>query len=321
MAKRANTAAPATAPVAEPEAPKGKKPKAKARELVPVSAKAIQAGVGLEALRMVAQASQNESMIKQLRADNYAMLGAPGSQRGKAQVITAMGVYSAALADETIRQDLPKTWLDAKKNKADLNYLYARLRVALGMEDLKGRKTEEVHLLWDDIEGDSEAEAKRKESVRTKFAAILNKAAKVALDALDNGIELKVDKSTGFLQITDGKKGSGAVKQRYGQASVLLNEDQNVKVLDKKGQVTDKVIKLKALPSFSEQIREAGKAHNVVVASREDMRIQAMSTDKFVVETCKRLVTSIANIDIEKASKEVKDALNSVYNALDRKLT
>lgn len=329
MAKARQKAPKAETPEVEPlptatDEPK-KKGKTTAMVVAPVNSKAIQAQAGISALRMVAQAVQNDAVIAKLRKDNLDMLGVSSeSGRGKAQVTAAMGIYMAAKIDPSLYTDLPNTWLkigkDGEKgNKSKVNNLNARLRVALGLEDVHGTKTPEAAQLYGDMATDTPEDAARKESIRTKFAAIIGKAAKVALDALDNGIILSVDKPTGLLVQTDDKKGSGAVKQRFGQSSIVLNEDQNFKVADKKGKVTE--TKLKALPSFTEILRQAAKDHDVKFETRADMRLSQMSTEKWIIEAATKLATSVGNIkDIEKVSKELREALNKLYDVLDNKL-
>lgn len=287
------------------------------KEMLPATVKpsAIQAGVGIEVLQMLAQAEANESQINQLRQQNLDLVGTgTGSGRGRAQVKLAMGIYSAAIADETIRNDLPKTYQGRKETQ----YLNKRLRIALGMAKADGVETDEARSYQYKVDGDDPATLARKESIRANFATMLRKATQVALKALDDGFKLEVDKASGLLRITDAKKGGGAVKQQFGETSVLLNEKQSVPIVDKKGQIVgEKPLKVK--PSFSEVLRTAGTKYGKTVIPRGNTPGKTVSTNEHIVTVCGDLVKMIEKLP-EEIPEPVRKAMESLKNAIDEKL-
>jgi hypothetical protein len=281
------------------------------------NAKAITADAGMTALRMIAQARANEDQIEALRNETRELVGGGGSSRGKAQVILAMAIYKAGMEDQSMRADLPKVWLDSKKHKSELNYVYKRLKMAIGVARSDGKDTDEAFAIQNKVDGDDEATLRRKASIRTNFQTMLGKATKVALHALDNSIVLSQDKNTGLLRIADGKRGD-AVKKHFGESSVILNEDQNYKVLDKKGQVIN-VKPLKAKPSFTEVMREAGTAHGVTVEARTDSRTKAVSTNDHIIRVAGDLQKAVEKLPDE-VPAAVQKALEALTNAIEQKL-
>jgi hypothetical protein len=306
------------APKAEtPDAVKAK-PKTTALVAQMPNAKAISADAGLTALKMIAQAAVNKAQIEQLRSETKELVGGDGSSRGKAQVVLAMAIYNAGLNDQALRADLPKVWLKRETNRQEVDYIYKRLKMTVGVMRGDGVEIDEAREIYGDVTGDTEAARKRKESIRTNFQIMLNKSAKVALHALDNGVTLDVDKPTGFLRLTDSRK-SDAVKKHFGMASVLLNEDQNQKILDKKGQVVDtKPVKVK--PSFTEVMREAGTAYGVKVEARTDSRTKAVSNDEHIVRLSGDLQTAITKFPGE-VPDNVRKALEALQNAIVKRLS
>jgi hypothetical protein len=306
------------------KAPKAETPaavKAKPTALVVTmpNSKAITADAGMTALRMIAQARANEDQIEALRNQNRDLIGGGGSQRGKAQVILAMAIYNAGMQDQSMRADLPKVWLDTKTHKSEVNYIYKRLKMAIGVVRSDGKETDEANVILNEQKGvDDEATVRRKASIRSNFQTMLAKATKVALHALDNGIVISQDKATGLLRYEDGKRGTGAVKKHFGEASVVLNEDQNYKVLDKKGQIVG-VKPLKAKPSFTEVMREAGTAHGVTVEARTDSRTKAVTTNEHIIRVAGDLQKAVEKLPAE-VPAPVQKALEALTNAIEQKL-
>lgn len=307
MAKKSkSTPAPAPAPA------KAAKPKLPA--LVPFmpDAKAITANAGITALRMLAQAAMNRQQINKLQEEVESLVGPGNSHRGKAQVGLAMAVYAGGQVDPVLRADLPKVWSDSKR---DLNYIYARVKMATGLTKADGSDVEEARTILSEQPGDSAEDIKRKASIRTNFQTMLNKATKVALHALDNGIVLSVDKGTGLLRLTDGKKGD-AVKKHFGETSVILNENQNIKVKQGKAEVEKK---LKVKPSFTEVMREAGVSHGVKVIPRQDSRTKTVSLAEQIVRVAEDLVKTLEKAPTAVlANDNVSKALKALFNAIEK---
>jgi hypothetical protein len=282
--------------------------------LVPMpKAGALSLDVGMEALRDVAATVLNTMQMDELRESNE-------SRRGRAQVALAIAFYKAATTDKSIK--LADSLLDAKTHKVEKNRLGAQLRLVIGLAKNDGKKTDwtpEARALMMVEKSDDEKTAKAKSSVRSNFSAMMTKAARVALHAVENGIKVERDKETGLLRLSDGNKGS-AVKSHFGMSSVLLNEDENVKVLDKKGAVVD-TKKLKARPSFTEIMRKVGENHGVAIVQRKDSRAQTTAVDpiKDLIARCTHMVQAIGKLPEEK-SEELVAALESLQNAISEAL-
>jgi hypothetical protein len=225
---------------------------------------ALSLDVGISALREYAAAEVEDGQVKQL-AEGVKL------RRGRAQVALAIAFYKAAMADKSIH--LADSLLPAKGNKATKDKLSAQLRLVVGLSEIKNGKTvwtPEAREIMMTEKTDSAETAKQKESLRVNFSALMTKSAQVALDAVENGVKFELDPTTGFARITDGKGGT-SVKKHFGVSSVVLNEDQNATVTDKKGNETK--FKLKALPSFTEIQRKVAAAHGKVAKERGDKRV------------------------------------------------
>ena len=280
--------------------------------LVPMpKSTALSLDVGMEALRDVAATVTNVMQMDELRESN-------DKRRGRAQVALAMAFHKAAVADKGI--NLADSLLDAKTHKAQKNKLGVQLRMVIGLAGPDGKwKPEARELMMVDTKTDDERTAKLKQSVRSNFSTMVTKSARVALHAVENGLKVERDKETGLLRLTDGKSGS-AVKSHFGMASVLLNEDENVSILDKKGAVVDKK-KLKARPSFTEIMRKVGEKHGVAIVQRKDSRAQTTAVDpiKDLIARCGHMVQAIGKLPEEK-SEELINALESLQSAISEAL-
>jgi len=271
------------------------------------------ANAGLEALKMVAQSVANAAQIKRLETENDSLIGAGKSNRGRAQVLLAIGIYAKAVVNPELRKLISD---NAWGKKAAVEKLGKALRFELGMSKAPGTETDEARSYQYKADGDDPETLKQKESVRTNFSTMLQKSTKVALHALDNGIALSMDPK-GMLIMSDTKKGTGAIESHFGAASVTLNEDQNLKILDKKGQVIE-TKPLKAKPSFTEVMRKAGESHDVVVKPRVDSRVRkGVSTDQHIIQVCEDLQKSITKMS-GNVSDPVRKALASLVSAIKK---
>jgi hypothetical protein len=279
--------------------------------LVPtLKSTALSLDVGMEALRDVAATVTNVMQMDELRESN-------DKRRGRAQVALAMAFHKAAVADKSI--NLADSLLDAKTHKVQKNKLGVQLRMIIGLAGPDGKWKPEARALMMVDTSDDERTAKLKASVRSNFSTMVTKSARVALHAVENGLKVERDEETGLLRLTDGKSGS-AVKSHFGMASVLLNEDENVDIRDKKGVVVDKK-KLKARPSFTEIMRKVGEKHGVAIVQRKDSRVQTTAVDpiKDLIARCGHMVQAIGKLPEEK-SEELINALESLQSAISEAL-
>lgn len=269
---------------------------------------ALSLDVGMIALNHLAALATDEQMIDELRSGTT-------SHRGKAQVLLAIACHKAGLADKSIN-------LAASVNgdKASKNKLGKQIRLAIGLMVSDGKKTvltPEADAVLNAVTGDDAKTLKRKKSIRTNFATMLTKSMRVAQHAIENNLLVKEE--DGYLRITDSKKSAGALAKHFGEASVLLNEDQNVAVLDKKGKPTGAAKVLKALPSFTEIVREVGKSHGVEIVPRKDSRVMTVDPIMHLIEVAGNLLKAINNLPEEIPENAVK-ALDALRNAIEEKI-
>jgi hypothetical protein len=289
--------------------PKGPKPAIAA--LVPMpKAGALSLDAGITALKYIAALSDDERAIEQLEAG-------VASNRGKAQVTLALAIWKLAKNDASVNLAASVTGDKAEKNK-----LGKQVRLGLGMvhySKTQGGKdvlvsTPEVADIMDANTSDDDATRRRKESIRTNFSTMLSKCMKVALHAIDN--DLKVGQDGGFLRLT-----GAAIKDQFGEASVLLNENQAQPMLDKRGKPTKELRELKAKPSFTEIMRKASEAHGKVQAARTDSRTKTIDPAKYLTDLCVALVKALEKAKLpDPMPKALSDALESAYSALDKAL-
>jgi hypothetical protein len=289
--------------------PATKGPKVAIAALVPMpKAGALSLDAGLTALRYIAALSDDERQIEQLEAG-------VASNRGKAQVTLAYAIWKLAKNDASVNLAANVTGDKAEKNK-----LGKQVRLGLGMvhySKTQGGKdvlvsTPEVADIMDTNTSDDDATRKRKESIRTNFSTMLSKCMKVALHAIDN--DLKVDNVNGVLRLT-----GPAIKDHFGEASVLLNENVAQPILDKRGKPTKDLRELKAKPSFTEIMRKASEAHGKVQAARVDSRTKTVDPMKHLADLCGMLVKALEKAKLpDPMPKALADALESAYSALDK---
>jgi hypothetical protein len=272
---------------------------------------ALSLDAGILALRHLAAFADDEQMIGELRSGLE-------SHRGKAQVILAQAVYKAAVADKAI--DLSVSLQSDKTHKKEKTILGKQVRLAMGLMVTDGKKTvltPEADALQNEQPGDDAKTLKRKQSIRSNFSTMLTKSMRVALHAIENN--LVMTEENGYLRLTDSKKSGGKMLKHFGAASVLLNEDQNAPVVDKKGKPTGLVKPLKVLPSFTEIMRDVGKAHGIDIVPRKDSRVKAVDPISHLVEVAENLLKAVNNLpaDVPEAARKALDALR---NAIEEKI-
>jgi hypothetical protein len=303
MAKKAVVkAAPKAAPKAKAE--EGGEDLGTALVAMPKST-ALSTDVGMMALNHLSALATDEQMIDELRSG-------VGSHRGKAQVILAIACHKAGMGDKSI--NLAHA---VDGNKSQKNLLGKQIRLALGLMVSDGQKTTltpEAHAALNAMPGDDARTLKRKKSIRANFSTMLTKSMRVALHAIERNLIVKEE--NGFLRLTESKKSDGALVKHFGAASVLLNEDQNAPVLDKKGKSTGLVKPLKVLPSFTEVTRAVGKAHGVEIVARVDSRTKAVDAVAHVIEVAENLTKAVKNLTAP-IPETVTKALTALRDAID----
>jgi hypothetical protein len=267
-------------------------------------ATALSLDAGMNALRFIAALSDDEAAIEE-RRESLA------SNRYGAQTTLAYAIWKAAKNDAAIQLEASLSDDKAAKNK-----LGKQIRLALGLSEIvqKGAKesvewTKDAQAVMFQVDGDDARTVKRKESIRTNFSTMLTKCMRVALDAIDNNLKVEIDKAEKTLRLT-----GPAIKSHFGEASVVLNEDQNIKLLDKKGAVIG-TRELKVKPSFTEIARRAAEAHGKALVARKDSRTQTVDPMKHLVGLCTSIVKAVEKLPKEVPAEVVK-ALESVYNAI-----
>ena len=308
----------ATTKTATPEAAKVKGSQPKETDagaaLVPqIKAGALSVDVGPVVLNSLASAASDERQAIELQE-------AKERKRGDALKSLTMAIVKLARGDNSVR--LETVFSGNKTDKVKLNN---QIYIALGVKtaQVRGKEgaqktvidwTPECAALVKPDKDDAESVATQKGTVRTNFAHMLTKATQAAVDIIDNKLELKVDPETNALMLT-----GPAMKDHFGEASVLLNEKQTVQVKDKKGVVQGEK-ELKAKPSFTEIARRAAEAHGKVNVPRSDSRPVTTDLPKLVTEMSDRMVKAIEKLTDDQLTEEVRNALESVANAIDSKL-
>ena len=269
---------------------------------------ALSTDVGMIALNHLAALATDEQMIDELRSGKE-------SHRGKAQVLLAIACHKAGMGDKSINLAHAVTG-----NKSQKNLLGKQIRLAIGLMVSDGQKTvltPEANATLNAMPGDDARTLKRKKSIRANFSTMLTKSMRVALHAIEQNLAVKEE--NGYLRLTDTKKSNGAVAKHFGSASVLLNEDQNAPVLDKKGKETGLVKPLKVRPSFTEVVRELGKSHGVEIVPRVDSRVKAVDAMTHIVTVAEDLLKAVNNLPKE-FPETVTKALNALRNAIEAKI-
>jgi hypothetical protein len=294
-----------------PDAVKAKGPSEEVLDtaLVPMpKSTGLSLDTGIVALRYIAAAQADEDQISQLRKGLE-------PTRGKAQVLFAMAALKMAINDKTV--DLTVSLKSDKTHKREKNILGKQFRLATGLMHKVGDKivlTDEANAILNVQPGDDSVIAKRKKSIRANFSSQLTRAYRVALHAMESGATMSMDAS-GFLRLTDGRKGN-AIKQQFGIASVVLNEDQNQKILDKKGKpINHEPLKVK--PSFTEIGRKVGEVHGVKIVPRAESRTKTVDPIAHLIEVCGNLVKSIEKLPSE-IPENARKALESLQNAISK---
>jgi hypothetical protein len=273
----------------------------KATALVPMpNAKALSLDVGMKALNFMSAYADAEAQVTELEEGLR-------SNRYEAQKLLTFAIVKAAKNDPAI--NLADAFSDDKPAK---NKLGKQIRLALGLYRVyqQGSKmrvdwTPEAAARMFATDDDDARTANRKESVRTNFATMLTKAMRVSLDIVENNLKVEEDKEFNTLRLT-----GPAIEKHFGMASVVLNEDQNARVLDKRGNVIGQKM-LKARPSFTEIARHAAEAHGKKLVARKDSRTQAIDPMKHIIQVCGDLEKAI-----EKLPDEIPEAVSKALEGL-----
>jgi hypothetical protein len=295
--------------------PRAATPKVEAEEagtgLVPtVKTSALSLDVGPKVISMIADAVKFDRESQELRrsgeAKRYDSLG-----------LMTQGIVRAAKADGSI--DLSAVFGEAKDvNKARLyNQLYFSLGYKAPLSVGKGK----TRFTWtpgvaEYVEAENAADParKQKDTVRSNLTHMLTKCIHAAIMIVENKVDIKPDKVTGTLQLT-----GPVIKQHFGEATVLLNEKQNVQTLNRKGEVTGTKA-LKAKPSYSEIARLGAEAHGKVFNKRVDSRATAQDPHKHLADLCGSLVKALEKAPSplnEVSRKALESAQSAIESALE----
>jgi hypothetical protein len=282
--------------------PKGKAPAEAALAVTMPNAKAVSKDAGLIALKYVAAYADDALQIEDLEKGIE-------SNRYKAQSTLVYALWNAGIQDKSINL------ADSFGSEAEKNRLGKQVRLALGMATLGAKnkivwKPDVAKLMLKD-DGDDERTLRRKESIRSNFSTMLTKSMRVALDAIESGHKVEMDKQFNTLRLTGPQ-----IEKHFGLPSIVLNEDQNTApVFSKQGKVTGTKV-LKKRPSFTEMARRAAEAHGKTLIVRKDSRTQALDPIKHLVGVCGDLVKAIAKLP-KPVPADAKTALEGVNNAID----
>jgi hypothetical protein len=289
-----------------PKAPEAEKPTPGA-SLVPVlKSTALSLDIGPKVVAILADAArfaeESEELKRSAKEKDYEGLK-----------LMTMGIVRAARADSSI--DLSAVFGEAKDaGKVRLNnQLYFAMGYKAPMDVGKGK----VRFTWTPnvapfVEAESDADPARvkKNTVRSNLAHLLTKCIHTAIHIVENKVEVKEDKKSGTLLLS-----GPTIKQHFGEASVLLNEKQNVQTLNRKGEVTG-TKPLKAKPSYSEIARLGAEAHGKKFEKRVDSRAVGQDPHKHIADLCASMVKAL-----EKMPKPLNDvsrkALESAQSAIE----
>lgn len=285
--------------VAESEKAKEAKPQL---PVVTVKATAISKGVGLAAIKTLASTFQDEDQIAAMRSS---------VEKRRWDVLASL----TGACVKALQADTSINLVDAFKEAKDMIKLNDQLGLALEFKQVyrytnktgvveKIDYTPEASALLRPGEHDDEALKKRKGTVRSNFLTQLKKAFQAAVAIVETKTEVKTDKATGTLLLS-----GPAIKKQFGQASVLLNEQQTVKSGDKE-------VKLKEKPSFQAMANRAAEMHGKVQVGRVDSRKTTADPDKHMADLAGLMVKAIESTK-GKPTDAQKKAMETVRNAID----
>lgn len=250
-----------------------------------------------------------QTLLKQVATKRYDLL---------AQMTLA--IVKASQNDKGI--DLSATFEGAKDARKSV--LNAQIGVALGFREVMiegegDKQTQRVvyaksvrqYFPSPDDKKDS-PEAKRKETLRSNFAHSLAQCMKAAAGIVERGIKARYEPKAGTL-LLEGK----AVKEQFGQDKVLLNEKQKLTPNPNK---PDDTVELKEKPSFTAISARAvedhgGTAHRGSNTRGKGAATARQSPEQAFVSVCNSLVSAIGKV--KEFTKPMKEAMDSVYNAID----
>lgn len=274
--------------------------------LIPVlKSTALSTDVGAKVVAWIADARRFD--------DEAASLVKSGeTTRRQGLELMTMGIVKAVRADSSINL---ATVFEEKKSPTRAR-MYNQLYIGLGFKtpvDMgKGKK----RLDWTkDVapyvapENANDPTRQQKDHVRQNLAHQLTKAIHASIKIVEAKIDIRRDKS-GVVMLT-----GPAIKSHFGEASVLLNEKQTVKTLDKKGNVTGEKT-LKAKPSFTEIARMGAESHGKIMTTRVDSRAVVADPAKHVADLCGMIVKALEKIN--EPDDAMRTSLESVRSAIEK---
>jgi hypothetical protein len=201
-----------------------------------------------------------------------------------------LAIVKAAQADSEINL----ATVFGSDNKAK-NFLNDQIRIALGISEVVTTANGKQRVVYASSvkkyfpqpgENKESPDYIRKNNFRSNFATQMTKCVQAACGITEKKIKAEFDKEAGTLLLT-----GPAVKEQFGQASVLLDERQTIKDGDKE-------IKLKAKPSFNAIAVKAGESHDKVAQKgkgehrttklvTKDEAVKALSDQ--VVKLCEKI--------------------------------
>jgi hypothetical protein len=251
-------------------------------------------------------------MLDALRADaqSQELKKSGAAKRYDGLMLMTEAIAKAKRADDSI--DLASVFLDAKDvSKARL---YNQCYVAMGYKQPVTVK-DKARLEWTPGVADimaskaTDPEHNRKESVRTALATQIGKCIQAAIYIVENKATVKADKASGTLQLS-----GPAIQKHFGEATVLLNEKQNIAVKDKKGNEIGRK-ELKAKPSFTEIAKLGAESHGKIMTKRPDSRAVTTDVNKYMIDVCGSLVKALEKNP--ELNEEATTALESLASAIE----
>jgi hypothetical protein len=213
---------------------------------------AMSAGVGEKAIMAFQNIKEGIAEIKAIESENIA-------KRSETLKSLTMAFVKAARADTSIKLSDVHS-----KDDATSRAVKVKLEVAIGIRVATpnaegGYKTEYAPWTADYFpqtgENKKDPDIRKKETFRTNFSTVFKKAIMSADGIVQKGIAITETKD-GLLQL-EGK----AIKERFNQDVVVLNEKQTV-------MVGDKEVMLAKKPSFTEIARISADAAGTVITTR-----------------------------------------------------
>lgn len=291
-------------------------PKASKALVIPkIASKALSLDAGPAFVRSLAKSTQDIEQGTALKA-------AGENQKAAAISNLVLSVVKAAKADPSI--DLTKRGSDDPKA---IEFLNLQVQLATGIrtvEMVPDKKTGEDRpvVRWapsvaDHFPDTSKHSADSPEGIarntfRSNFLHSLKQALYGALVIYSKSMKASLEKN-GLLRI-EGPE----VKKIFGEASVVLDERQNIDKLNKKGEVVGKT-ELKVKPSFATMATKGAESVGKTVqrGNTSRSRLSMMTADKAIVEGCNILVNALASFK-GTVTDDMRKAMTACHSALDK---